>query len=146
MYKATLFNAVRIFMDFERPRWKEVVLGLSIKNHCRLLVMLGTAFAVSGGSIVLTCDGAEAKSKSKKGSQHRKSRRIAGHHYLVPPPPPYAPSIMPELQMMAMRGMPKQAVAKKSESEYPYSKYIFTANKADAPRSVKLNNTTTAWN
>lgn len=121
-------------------------MGLSIKNHCRSLVMLATACAVSGGNLVLSCDSAEAKSKSKKGSQHRKARKIAGHHYLVPPPPPYAPSIMPELQMMAMRGIPKQAVAKKSTSEYPYSKYIFTANKADAPRSVKLNNTTTAWN
>ncbi len=121
-------------------------MGLSIKNHCRSLMLLATAFAVSGGSMVLTCDGALAKSKSKKSSHHRKGHRIAGHHYLVPPPPPYAPSIMPELQMMAMRGLPHKAAVKKSENEYPYSKYIFTANKADAPRSVKLNNTTTVWN
>ncbi len=121
-------------------------MGLSIKNHCRSLMLLATACAVSGGSMVLTCDGALAKSKSKKSSHHRKGHRIAGHHYLVPPPPPYAPSIMPELQMMAMRGLPQKAAVKKSENEYPYSKYIFTANKADAPRSVKLNNTTTVWN
>ncbi len=124
---------------------------LSHKNHCRSVVSFALACAVVTGGMILDCQtAAEAKSKSKKGSNHKKARRsgrIAGHNYLVPPPPPYAPSIMPELRMMANRGLGQTAhKEEKPKNEYPYSKYIYTAKKADAPRSVKLNQTTTAWN
>lgn len=123
------------------------ILRLGLKNNCRSLVLFATACAVVSGGLVLTCESAEAK--GKKSTHHKKGRkhgRVLGHNYLVPPPPPYAPSIMPELHMMATRGLPKQAHKEERKDEYPYSKYIFTAKKADAPRSVKLNHTTTVWN
>lgn len=119
-----------------------------ISRNCRYLghlVSIAAAFSVVVSGAVLTCEKVEAKAK-KKSSQHRKNRKISGHNFLVPPPPPYAPSIMPELHMMANRGLPKQAKKEAPKDEYPYSKYIYTAKKADAPRSVKLNHTTTVWN
>ncbi len=120
------------------------------------LVLPACALLLASFAVSTVSQPVEAKTKSKHTTTTKKRKYVASKRtthriarasraYLVPPPPPYAPSILPEL-VANPQAAQTATEAEEPVNDKPYSKYIYTRNDNDQPRSVQHNKYVTTWN